>query len=82
MGRSRLIGGGGGYCPWKVGRNEVLIGRLVACPYDCLIFEGSSGTKVVVFGIDVKGLGVMRGWLVGPVGGILVENCNLDWVLY
>ena len=62
--------------------NELLIGRLVLSPCNCPKLQGPSGNEVVVFGIDENGLGVMRGWFVGPFGSIHVMNCNFYWVFF
>ena len=40
--------------------------------------QGPSGNKVVVSRIDVNGLGVMKGGLVGPVDNIHVVNCDVN----
>lgn len=50
--------------------NIVLGGKLVVGPCDCLKLQVPSGNGVVVFGIDINGLGVIKIGLVGPIGGI------------
>ena len=54
--------------------------KVVACGVvaDCTELQCPKGNEGMVFWAEVNRLGVMKGWLVGPMDGMPVVNC-WDW---